>query len=374
MPGRFNRFAKRIFIILNIVVVIPYLLVCLVPFLDAGKFWFIALLGLVFPVLLFFVFAFFIVWLFARSRWAFLSLIAMLVSWQQLSVVFSLHPGKFVISKDSSTIRVFSWNVERWDEPNKERRGGTSYRGKMLDLVEKYNADILCFQEFFESKSSKHYESNYPVLESMGYRYHYFFPSASRFDGLFQSGVTILSKHPMIDSGQLSYGKKSAAERLIYADIKVNDQVIRVFTSHLESVLFQPKDYRNLSQIRNADDSALLASKNIIIKLKRAYRFRSEQAKIIRQHINDSPYPVIICGDFNDIPNSYTYFKIKGNLNDAFLKKGFGIGRTFRRLSPTLRIDYIFADEKFEITQFTRLKVPYSVHYPILTDLELFKD
>jgi endonuclease/exonuclease/phosphatase family metal-dependent hydrolase len=207
------------------------------------------------------------------------------------------------------------------------------------------------------------------VLENMGFRYHYFYPSASRFEGLFQSGVTILSKYPMIDSGQLSYGKKTAAERLIYTDIKVRDQVFRVFTSHLESVLFQPKDYRGLSQIKNADDSAWEASKNIVSKLKRAYKFRSEQAKIIRQHINDSPFPVIICGDFNDIPNSYTYFKIKGELHDAFLKKGSGIGRTFRHLSPTLRIDYIFADKKFDIKQFTRLKVPYSVHYPIITDL-----
>ena len=268
MHGNFNRFAKRLFIILNIAVVIPYLLVCLVPFLEAGKFWFIALLGLVFPILLFFVLAFLIAWLIARSRWAFLSLAALLLSWQQISVVFSVHTGKFTIAKDSAVIRVLSWNVERWDEPNKEIRGGTSYRGKMLELVEKYNADILCFQEFFESKSPQHYESNYPVLENMGYLYHYFYPSASRFDGLFQSGVTILSKYPMVDSGQFSYGKKTAAERLIYADIKIRGQMLRVFTSHLESVLFQPKDYRSLSQIKTADDSAWEASKNIISKLK----------------------------------------------------------------------------------------------------------
>ena len=42
-------------------------------------------------------------------------------------------------------------------------------------------------------------------------------------------------------------------------------------------------------------------------------------------------------------------------MQDAFLKKGFGIGRTFSALSPTLRIDYIFTDKHFKIKQFNRI-------------------
>ncbi|MEZ5028200.1 MAG: endonuclease/exonuclease/phosphatase family protein [Ferruginibacter sp.] len=85
--------------------------------------------------------------------------------------------------------------------------------------------------------------------------------------------------------------------------------------------------------------------------------------------IKQSPYPVIVCGDMNDVPNSYTYFTVKDDLQDAFLKKSGGLGRTFRYISPTLRIDYILADKKFEVENFSKIKVPYSDHYPILADI-----
>jgi len=93
------------------------------------------------------------------------------------------------------------------------------------------------------------------------------------------------------------------------------------------------------------------------------------QADIIDQVRNNSPYPVVITGDLNDVPNSYTYFKVRGSLKDAFLEKGYGIGRTFRSLSPTLRIDYIFTDPRFSVAQFKREKKNYSDHYMIVADI-----
>jgi len=83
------------------------------------------------------------------------------------------------------------------------------------------------------------------------------------------------------------------------------------------------------------------------------------------------PHPVLLCGDFNDVPNSYTYFHIKGNLQDAFLQKGFGIGRTYTSLSPTLRIDYLLASDHFRVLQCKKVELPYSDHYPVITDVAL---
>jgi endonuclease/exonuclease/phosphatase family metal-dependent hydrolase len=94
---------------------------------------------------------------------------------------------------------------------------------------------------------------------------------------------------------------------------------------------------------------------------------------VIHEVVGDSPHPVLFCADLNDVPNSYTYFTVRGNMQDAFLKKGFGIGRTFASLSPTLRIDYIFADKNFKIKQFTRRLKRYSDHYMIVADVELRK-
>jgi endonuclease/exonuclease/phosphatase family metal-dependent hydrolase len=71
------------------------------------------------------------------------------------------------------------------------------------------------------------------------------------------------------------------------------------------------------------------------------------------------------------VPNSYSYFKIKGNLQDAFLKKGFALGRTFQFISPTLRIDYMLVDKRFTIDQFTKLNYRYSDHYPQVMDVSI---
>ncbi|MBS1935054.1 MAG: endonuclease/exonuclease/phosphatase family protein, partial [Bacteroidetes bacterium] len=157
----------------------------------------------------------------------------------------------------------------------------------------------------------------------------------------------------------------------IAADINVNGDTIRVFTTHLQSVLFRSKDFRDLETIKNVDDSVLQASKSIVKKLRHAYSLRSGQADLVRGQLDKSPYPSIICGDFNDVPNSYTYFHIRGNKQDAFIKKGLGIGRTYVNLSPTLRIDYILADPEFSVLQCKRFNLPYSDHHPVVADLQL---
>jgi endonuclease/exonuclease/phosphatase family metal-dependent hydrolase len=87
--------------------------------------------------------------------------------------------------------------------------------------------------------------------------------------------------------------------------------------------------------------------------------------------MSNSPHPFIFCADLNDIPNSYSYATVRAGMQDAFLEKGSGIGRTFLGLSPTLRIDYVFADDRFEVRQFTRRKERYSDHFMLVADLAL---
>lgn len=260
------------------------------------------------------------------------------------------------------------WNVTSWDEFNKEEKGGSSYRNVMLDLVQKQNADVLCFQEFFESRDTKLFDKNIPVIKQMGYPFYYFVPTVDE-DKDYETGVAIFSKYPIIDSAKISYDENSFAEHLIYADIKLKDKIFRILTTHLQSVRFEESEYQSLSKLKHVDKSGLRDSRTIVSKLKRGYTFRYKQAQIVKQEIKKSPYPVIFCGDLNDVPNSNTYFNIREKLQDAFLKKGTFLGRTFRFISPTLRIDYILCDKTFSVDQYQRIRVPYSDHYPIETDL-----
>ncbi|MFY7898724.1 MAG: endonuclease/exonuclease/phosphatase family protein [Chitinophagaceae bacterium] len=108
--------------------------------------------------------------------------------------------------------------------------------------------------------------------------------------------------------------------------------------------------------------------------MKPAFKRRAVQADIIKTELIASPHPSVICGDFNDVPNSYTYFTIKGNKQDAFLKKDFGIGRTFIALAPTLRIDYILVDNTFNVAQFDMVDEGLSDHIMLVSDIRLLKE
>jgi endonuclease/exonuclease/phosphatase family metal-dependent hydrolase len=137
--------------------------------------------------------------------------------------------------------------------------------------------------------------------------------------------------------------------------------------------MFRRRDYQYIEKIKKVEDSLLEASKSIVKKLRQAYSIRGSQAETVRDELNNCPYPSVVCGDFNDVPNSYTYFQIRGNRQDAFLKKGAGIGRTYASISPTLRIDYILAAPQFSVLQCKKIEVSYSDHYPVIADLVLKK-
>jgi endonuclease/exonuclease/phosphatase family metal-dependent hydrolase len=144
-----------------------------------------------------------------------------------------------------------------------------------------------------------------------------------------------------------------------------------VFTTHLQSNQFEYKDYDVLHKISKVDDSVYSASRSVVKKLRSAYRNREDQADMVRIQLDNSPLPEIITGDFNDVPNSYAYFRIRGDRQDAFAKKGWGIGRTFSHISPTLRIDYIMADKQFKVLRYERKILNCSDHYPLVADLQL---
>lgn len=343
-----------------------YLLVCLVPFIDPSKFWFVAVLGLGFPFLLALILISVLVQAIKRSKWIFLSLIALLISWQQLSVFFRIRfHTQFTEQKKQTSLRVLSWNVSRWTESENsmKEKQGDSYRGLMLDAIQKENPDILCLQEFFQCYAPDYFPDNIGPLEKMGYKYHYFSPASKIVNDLFQTGLSVFSKYPILDSAYFKTVEGGHSEGFSYVDIQFQNKTIRFFNTHLESIGMNRSDYGEVGKTETA--------KSILSKIKRSYYFRTQQATQLRQEMNRSPHPVIFCGDVDDVPNSYVYFKLRANMQDAFLEKGSGLGRTFQFVSPTLRIDYMMADEQFKIEQFSKLSYKYSDHYPQIMDLSL---
>jgi endonuclease/exonuclease/phosphatase family metal-dependent hydrolase len=376
MRTRVKLFFRAVFRIANIITMICYLLACLVPFVNAGKSWFIAMMGLFFPLLFFVLAAFLVYWLFRRSaKWIIACLAVLLTGWVQLSVMFGFHlPKKFSGAKAPETIRILTWNLSAWGQSNAIDKNRQDNQQPMLELIKKADADVLCFEEYVYLKDKKVEDSVLPALRESGFRYSYFVRTKFN-ERIFRSTrlitTIIISKYPITDTAHYFYTDEQLIEPLIYADIKIREQTIRVFASKLESVRFARSDFEALRNLKEPVKASIGSSKLIAYKLRNAYKARAVQAAVLAKKIKESPHPVIVCGDFNDVPNSYTYFTVKGKLQDAHLKKGSGFGRSLRMISPTLRIDYILADKKFDVLQCHVFKTPYSDHYPVVTDLKM---
>jgi endonuclease/exonuclease/phosphatase family metal-dependent hydrolase len=370
MPSRLRIITRRTLVVLNIITAVLYLLSCLAPYIRQSNSWVIAVLGLAFPVLLALLIGFIFLWLILKLRRVWFSILVLLAGYKSIGVFWAFNTASaFQYQKKAGHIRIATWNVARFLEWKRNNNEKSQIRLKMLAQIQKQDPDILCLEEFFHSPVDSIFYNNISEITAMGYPYHYFSYDP---DGDYQFiGSAIFSKYPMLDTGLVRYFRPSMTEALVHADIKVNDDTIRVFATHLQSVQFRQKEYEAIDEIKEAKDSLIDNSKTVLAKLRKAMSLRSSQADVARQVMDDSPYPTIFCGDLNDTPNSYTYFTIRGDMQDAFLEKGFGIGRTFSSLSPTLRIDYIFADENFRISQFTRVVKYLSDHFMLMADIEL---
>jgi len=358
---------------MNFAVGILFILSCCNSFLHPDRWWMIALLAFFFPLFLILLLSFLIFWVIARARYALISLICLVIGWRNIHAFFGFSFARHDFThKDSASIRIMTWNVRRWDEFITKKTGASGHRLPMLELVKKQDADILCLQEFYEPADSSKSNIRF-ISERLHFPFFFFARDSGVHKNKNEDGVIIFSRYPIVSTFRERFKSDmyKKTESLISADILVNGKMIRIFTTHLQSVLFKPKDFRNVEIIRNAEDSILEASRSIAKKLKDAVGLRGYQADTVRTQLDKSPYPLIICGDFNDVPNSYTYFHIRGNLQDAFIAKNFGIGRTYVRISPTLRIDYILPSRDFEVVQSKKLNSPYSDHHAVIADLRL---
>lgn len=369
----YRRFTKVFFLVLNIVFAIIFLLACVAPYLDPTKWWFISLIGLGFAFIIITLIAFVFFWLVFKPRYMLISLIVLIVGYRSITEFFAFHiPDKFNYEKPKDVLRVVQWNVARFTEWKRNNNKGSQTRLKMMDLIKEQNADVLCFQEFFTSTNPEYYNNLNHVMKELGYPYYYY---AWDNDGyLHWVGQVIFSRLPIIDSGMVRYPRPSMPESLLHADMLFNNDTVRFYTTHLQSVQFKKRDFESIERIKNTEEGMVVESRNIFSKLKRGVIRRSAQADIVRQQTRLSPHPYIVAGDFNDVPNSYTYFTIKGDeLQDAFLLTGLGVGKTFSYIAPTLRIDYVLTTKDFTVKQFNRIIKNYSDHYMLVADVQLKK-
>ncbi len=235
---------------------------------------------------------------------------------------------------------------------------------EMIDWVLKNDADIKCLQEFYSirqpgGKNRKRRRDVFDVLSKIKKSGYYCY-NDRKVDSHTQTfGLAILSKYPIIKSERIQF-QEASTNAAAFADIKLpNDKIIRVINVHLESVRM---DEEVLTDTENIEEN----SKDIFRRLKTAFIKRSGQLKATLKCVEESPHPVILCGDLNDIPYSHTYIKLKHALESSFEKAGNGLGFSYNGLLFFLRIDNQFFSKGLEPTQYHTLRdIDFSDHYPI---------
>ncbi len=371
MAGNFfRRFTKGFFVTCNVIAALLFLAGCYASWFNPKHFWFIGFLTLASIYLLVVLLLFVIFWLFAGKKLMFISIIAMLLAWVPLRHLIKFKfPGDFKLAKKEGDLRVMSWNVEHFDIL--EHKTHPERKAEMLDLISQYQPDIACFQEMVGSDQYSDAINYVPFFSQrihMPY-YWYSYNEKINFDDKHHFGIIIFSRYPIIEKHTISFAPNDYNSIFQYVDIVKDYDTFRVFNIHLQSLKFSNTNRQYIDDPSMQSDMDLEKSKNLISKFKTGFLKRQIQSERIKKVMDESPYPIILCGDFNDVPNSYAYSLIGKNMNNCFTEKGAGIGRTFSSISPTLRIDNIFTDKKFTTDQFVRVKKKLSDHFPILADL-----
>lgn len=327
---------------------------------NPAKVWLFSILGLAF-VPLSVVNLILLLWAVKRRSKSFvIPLLALLPSLIFLGRYVQLASGDKTPAEDP-VLRVVSYNVGRFGLHDKE--SGIVSRSQCADsvfsFIRRQDADIICLQEFRLEDISK--VKAYLARNMKGYKADYYlFPLA---DGSAFGNLT-LSRVPVTGKGKIKFDR--SANLAIYTDYELHGRRFRVYNCHFESYNISLTGI--IRAMFNAD-SAVFSETGT--KMKKSITRRPKQVDQVFSDIENCPVEAFVCGDFNDNPMSYSYFRMTRGRKDAFVEAGEGFGATFARLWPMLRIDYILIPDRFRTVSHKTPRVGFSDHYPVVSDVEL---
>lgn len=348
--------------LLNIIFAVALLLSYLSAYINPEITTFFAFLGLGYLYLMLANLLFMLYWLIRGKGRLFLSLIILLLGYSSFTKHIQIFPGREAPTEQG--FKILTYNVQNMVHSN---LGIEMFNNRKLitEFIEKESADIACIQEF-ASKSGDFDGVFGKLKDQTGFDYYYhanYYPRKThRIDA-----ILILSRFPAVSRGVLSTNNGYTTFGQ-YVDLLIDMDTIRVYNLHMKSIRLRHEDYQFMEDIsKGQTEQAEIrnSSSNIIRKLHKAYQLRARQTLVVEGSLEDCPYPVIICGDFNDTPLSFSYRRISSGLEDAFVKAGHGMGNTFSGNLPPIRIDFILYSPVFSAYEFNVHKIKLSDHYPV---------
>ena len=305
----------------------------------------ISVLSLTVPLLIVLNIVFVVYWLIKLKKQLLLSVVVLLIGYNHVLSFYKFSSEPTTKTDDTFTIMSYNvrlFNVYDWIDDK-------TIPTKIKDFISGQSPNIVCFQEYDSSADLEF--TSYPYIHKTN-------ASASK-----KSELAILSTYKILNSGYIEF--PSSANSAIYADILIKSDTLRVYNVHLQS--------SGIDANVNVETLDSEQSNKLLKRIGMTFKAQQSQAERVASHIEKSPYKVLVCGDFKNTVYSYVYRKLKGDLFDAFETSGIGFGTTFDFKYFPVRIDFILVDQSIRVGAFQNYTIPYSDHFPILTELTLQK-
>jgi endonuclease/exonuclease/phosphatase family metal-dependent hydrolase len=346
----------KILLSVNAVFAFTLLLSYLAVHVSPQDFALPAFFGLAYPYLLLANLILAIIWAVLLRFEAFISVLVIALGFTHLSNYIKIGRPN---GKKEGTFKVMSYNLRLFNSFENQNAGSEK---KVLSFLENQQPDILFLQEFYVNGDPV--QKDEAVRTALGGRYY----SHMKVIGSGRNryyGIVTYSKFPIVRKGEIIHPGSSSLS--IFTDIIIQKDTFRIFNNHLQSFRLKKMERSFLEEMMPSDDKETLSKvKSLSVSLKKGFIIRAHQAAAVKAQIDYSPYPVIVAGDFNDTPVSFSYRKIRKGLHDSFVDSGYGAGFTYRGNYPANRIDYILYDNSLESKYFEIIKVRYSDHYPVV--------
>lgn len=358
---------KWIILASNLVAGIAMFLTLIGTTLSPEKFLFLAYLPLVFPIIIIVNLGFVVFWILIRKWYFLISLSILIYSATEIYDVFPFHLDKTETELSANHIKILTYNTKMSGEQKKHTKRKPN---KVMQYILESNADIVCLQEFVVHNNKEYFTEKdmYRIFKKYKYKH----IDYKDINEIKKSGIATFSVYPIVNKQRIEYN--SGSNISIYSDIKIKNTIIRLVNNHLESNRLTENERAMPGKLKDNFDADNISgvTRHLSNKLGAAYKLRASQADEVAKVIADSPYKIIVCGDFNDVPTSYAYTKVKGKLKDAYSESGNGFGWTFNEKHYGFRIDYVLYDStKFALQKYYVEKVNHSDHYPVQCTLNI---
>lgn len=341
----------------NVILIFFTFFAYLAPYVSPVSFWPLAFFGLIYPWLLLFNLLFIAVWA-ALRRWYFLfSLGCILLGWNHFRSIVGLSLSTAPIN-EARAISVISFNAHNLE--NFRIRRQFAMNEDLAAIFDKGDASIVCFQEFYIygdlTDDYIHYLTKEKGLINHTWKR--------------RQELATFTSFPILQTETKQFNNANGYQ---FVDVNVKGTRVRVFNIHLQSNSVSSAAERLAANADIQEKETWLEIRGMMGRFKRAVQKRATQAEEVAAQIAKSPYPVIVCGDFNDIPQSYAYRTIVERMNDAFRKRGSGLGFTYIGRIPALRIDYILTSKHWRILNFDMRRTSFSDHRALGSRIELLE-